>query len=54
MRLSTIIERNQNKEQVREDLLRWKRKLQEQAIYATPKVREIDVALAELDRKESV
>lgn len=52
MRPMTMIEYNQNKEEVREDLLRWKRKLQEQAIYATQKVQEIDVALKELDRKE--
>ena len=52
MRLSNIIERNQNKEQVREDLLRWKRKLMNQAIYAVQKMQEIDVALKELDRKE--
>jgi len=47
MRLSTIIERNQNKEQVREDLLRWKRKLQEQRDYCNEKIAEINKVLAE-------
>ncbi len=47
MRLSNIIERNQNKEQVKEDLLRWKRKLQKQRDYCNEKIAEINKLLAE-------
>lgn len=46
MRVKTMMIQEGNTEQVREDLLRWRRKLQKQRDYANQKIKEIDVALA--------
>ena len=60
MYLSDIIERDISKEihqalepDIKADLLKWKKQLQKQVIYAVKKINEIDVILSEMDKEEA-
>lgn len=62
MYLSDIIRRNEIdisaeicqalKPDIKADLLKWKKQLQKQVIYAVKKINEIDVILSEMDKEE--
>lgn len=63
MRLSDIIRSNETdisaeicqalKPDIKADLLKWKKQLQKQVIYAVKKINEIDVILSEMDKEEN-
>ena len=63
MRLSDIIRSNEIdisaeicqalKPDIKADLLKWKKQLQKQVIYAVKKINEIDVILSEMDKEEN-
>ena len=41
------------KPDIKTDLLKWKKQLQKQVIYAVKKINEIDVILSEMDKEEN-